>query len=331
MAERAAALAAFLAHAGWHDAAREPMGGDASARRYERLHGRERTRVLMDAPPPEDVQPFVHVAGVLRDLGFSAPAIEQADAENGFLVLEDFGERTMAAALAAGEPAEPLYRLATDTLIALHRCGVPAGAEVPSYTIDRYLGEARLLTEWFCPAANIALSRADATAYEGAWREALANADLRPRTLVLRDYFPDNLMPLDRPGVQACGLLDFQDAVTGPGAYDLASLLQDARRDVPPGIEAAMLARYLDAFPGTDPEAFRTAYTVLAAQRHAKVIGIFTRLAYRDGKPAYLRHLPRVWHHLESCLTSPALAPVARWLDARVPPGARRQPEESPA
>ncbi|SDG41148.1 hypothetical protein SAMN05216241_11133 [Limimonas halophila] len=331
MAERADALTAFLADAGWHDAAREPMGGDASARRYERLSGRARTGVLMDAPPPEDVRPFVHVAGVLRGLGFSAPAIEHADPENGFLVLEDFGTRTMAAALADGTPAEPLYRLATDTLIALHRCGVPGEAAVPSYSVDRYLDEARLLTDWFCPAVGVSLSRADVAAYEGAWREALANADLSPRTLVLRDYFPDNLMLLERPGVRACGLLDFQDAVTGPGAYDLASLLQDARRDVSPAIEQAMLARYLNAFPETDAAAFRTAYAVLAAQRHAKVIGIFTRLAYRDGKPDYLRHIPRVWHHLESCLTAPALAPVARWLDARVPPGARRQPEESPA
>jgi len=331
MPERADAIAAFLAGAGWDGARREPMGGDASARRYERLYGRAGTAVLMDAPPPEDVRSFVHVAGVLRELGFSAPAIEHADSGNGLLVLEDFGRHTTADALAAGEPAEPLYRLATDTLIALHRRGVPDSAAVPAYTVERFLDEARLLPAWFCPAAGIALSEADLAAYETAWREALARVDLTPRTLVLRDFFPDNLMPLDRPGVAACGLLDFQDAVTGPGAYDLASLLQDARREVSPHIERAMLARYLDAFPDTDAESFRAAYTVLAAQRHAKVIGIFTRLAHRDGKTAYLRHIPRVWHHLESCLTAPALAPVARWLDPRVPPGARRQPEEAPA
>jgi aminoglycoside/choline kinase family phosphotransferase len=144
----------------------------------------------------------------------------------------------------------------------------------------------------------------------------------------LRDYHVDNLMLLrDRPGVRACGLLDFQDAVCGPAAYDLVSLLKDARRDVPAALRAPMTERYLAAFPGIDRAAFDRSAAILATQRNCKIIGIFTRLWRRDGKPGYLRHIPRVWRLIEEDLRAPALAPMAAWLDRYLPPAVRRIPE----
>jgi len=316
---RRVAAERFVAAHGWAGAARVPLAGDASPRGYLRLVGDTETRVLMDAPPPADVRPFAHVAELLARLGFSAPAVYARDDTRGFLLLEDFGTRAVRDALAAGEPAAPLYALATDTLIALHRTGLPGEHGLPPYDTQRYLDEARLLLDWYAPAVGCTPDGEARAAWDDAWRAALACAATAEPVLVLRDFFPDNLMLLDRPGVRACGLLDFQDALAGHPAYDLASLLQDARRDVPPEREAAMLTRYLDAFPQLDAAAFRQAYTVLAAQRHAKVLGIFTRLAQRDGKPGYLQHIPRLWAYMDRCLTHPALAPVAAWLDRELP------------
>jgi hypothetical protein len=149
---------------------------------------------------------------------------------------------------------------------------------------------------------------------------------------VLRDYHVDNLMVLEeRSGVAGCGLLDFQDAVVGPRSYDLVSLLEDARRDIPVQLIAAMLARYLAAFPDLDPAAFRASFAILGAQRSAKIIGIFTRLCRRDGKDQYLRHIPRVWRLLEGGLAAPELAPVKAWFDEVLPPGERRVPSAEAA
>ena len=168
-------------------------------------------------------------------------------------------------------------------------------------------------------------------AYVQAWNEALAETLAQPATLVLRDFHVDNLMQLpERRGIQACGLLDFQDAVAGPAAYDLMSLLEDARRDVAPGVRDEMLARYRAGIAGNDADAFARSFAVLAVQRHAKVIGIFTRLDRRDGKPAYLVHIPRVWRLLDAALNEPALAPVARWFERHVPAEQRRAPVPAP-
>ncbi len=159
------------------------------------------------------------------------------------------------------------------------------------------------------------------------WRRLLDHAHQTPPVLVLRDYHVDNLMLLeDRDGLAACGLLDFQDAVAGPRAYDLVSLLEDARRDIPPALVSDMKARYLAAFPGLDREIFEASYAVLGAQRHAKVIGIFTRLCRRDGKPDYLQHIPRLWRLLENGLEHPALGPMRDWFDRHVPPEMRGIP-----
>jgi len=336
MSARESEIAGFLADAGWPSAARTMLAGDASFRRYERVHGPAGDRaVLMDAPPPrEDVAAFRDVAGLLRALGLSAPRVLASDTDRGLLLLEDFGDQTFGKLLAEGAQQESLYRLATDTLVDLQRAwrAHDAGAAgLPVYDdslmIDR---EANLLLDWYMPALGLAPDSGQRHAYRAAWQEALARVHAHRQTLVLRDFFPDNLMLLEnRDGTAACGLLDFQDAVIGSPLYDLASLLQDARRDVPPEIEERMLQRYLAAFPEMDAQDARVAYTVIAAQRHAKVIGIFTRLARRDGKPGYLAHIPRLWRMFNKALSAPALEPVHAWLDVNLPRTQRVIPPET--
>jgi aminoglycoside/choline kinase family phosphotransferase len=327
---RAAIIVAFLAKCGWAEAARDKLPGDASFRRYERLTLDGRRAMLMDAPPPkEDVRPFLRVARHLTKLGFSAPHVFEADEANGLLLLEDLGDDTFTRLLAKGEDETALYELAVDALIGLHL--VPIDKVLPLGTLPydeaKLLEEARLLTDWFLPAMDMRLPAEALAAYEAAWRAAFKALDGQPYTLVLRDYHVDNLMRLPaRAGISACGLLDFQDALTGPTAYDLVSLLEDARRDLAPGLADAMIARYLAAFPKLDRERFAAACAVLAAQRNAKIVGIFTRLSRRDGKHHYLAHLPRVWRLLNGDLEHPALAGVRAWCDEHVPPAARVAP-----
>lgn len=331
MAERAAAIAGFLAAAGWGAAMRRPLAGDASFRRYDRLEREGRRIVLMDAPPPqEDVRPYLAVARLLRGLGLSAPEIIAEDIAQGLLLLEDFGDSTYTRLLAQGSAEAPLYELAVDVLIALHRRADGETTAVPPYDDQRLLAEAALLVDWYLPA--ITGKAIDATLraeYFALWQGLLGIARGVPSTLVLRDYHVDNLMLLDgRTGIAACGLLDFQDAVIGPRSYDLVSLLEDARRDVAPELARAMMARYLAAFPGLDRAAFAASYALLGAQRSCKIVGIFTRLDRRDGKPLYLKHIPRVWRLIAEDLRHPALAPMAAWLDRHIPPDLRRIPEE---
>ncbi len=330
---RAPQVAEFLHRSGRHDAAVTLLAGDASFRKYFRIatpsHGIE---VLMDAPPPqEDIRPFVRIARHLCGLGLSAPRILAEDEAAGLLLLEDLGDDTYTRLLAKGQPAEAdLYALAVDVLIALHRAAVPA-AGVPPYDLSKLLTEASLLIDWYVPATqgDDALTHADRAGWLAAWRDALAAVDgAVPDALVLRDFHVDNLMLLpDRDGIAACGLLDFQDAVIGPVTYDLMSLLEDARRDIDPALVAAMTDRYLAAFPALDRAGFAASMAVLGAQRHAKVIGIFTRLCRRDGKPQYLRHIPRVWRLFERSLSHPALAPVKAWVDTHIPPARRTVPQ----
>ena len=329
MPDRNAAIQAFLAGTPWRDAGRDPLPGDASFRRYERLVGGPSPAMLMDAPPPEeDVRPFVRIARHLLGLGLSAPAIHAADEAQGLLVIEDFGDATYTRLLAAGTAEPALYELATDTLIALHRHPDAARVDAPPYDLDAYLTEARLLTDWFLPAMDATPDAAAIAAYEEIWRDVLPEAQSVPETLVLRDFHVDNLMALDgRDGVRRCGLLDFQDALIGPVAYDMVSLLNDARRDVPDTIRQAMTARYLAAFPDLDPGAYAAAAAILSAQRNCKIIGIFTRLSRRDGKSGYLGHIPRVWRLLEADMAHPSLAPLADWIGRHAPPDLRRTPD----
>ena len=315
---RETAIAAFLADAGWGDARREPLPGDASFRHYVRLRRGRETVMLMDAPPPEeDVRPFTAVARRLRQLGLSAPEVYGADEAHGLLLLEDFGDDTFTRLLERGESEEDLYLLAADALIALQR-QPGAASGFSSFGIDRFLEGAELFLDWYLPAAG------DREGFRAAMREMLAPVTAGPETLMLRDYHVDNLIRLDgRPGTVACGLLDFQDAAGGPPAYDLASLIEDARRDVDESVRNAVLARYRAAFP--DTRDLERDIAVLGAQRHIRVLGTFMRLARRDGKPGYMRHLPRLRRMLERNLAHPALEPLAAWFrrnvarDLRIP------------
>ncbi len=321
MSDRAGVIAAFLAAHGWGEAERRPLAGDASFRRYERLSLGDEQAVLMDArPDKEDVGPFVRMARHLKGLGLSAPQIFARDVAAGLVLEEDLGDDTYTRVLASGGDEGALYATAVDVLIDLHRMGNAVPAGLPAYGNGRLLDEAFLLPQWYLPAVQgRPVSEAARRSYGEAWLSLFPAVHAQPRTLVLRDYHVDNLMQLPgRSGVAACGLLDFQDAVAGPAAYDLMSLLEDARRDVEPGLVQGMLGRYRAAFPDLDGESFDTAYAILAAQRHAKVIGIFTRLSARDGKPAYLAHIPRVWRLLEAAQEHPALAPVRDWFDRHV-------------
>ena len=314
--------AAFLAAHGWADASVAPLAGDASFRRYFRVIDGARAAVLMDAPPPhEDPRPFLAVAAWLAERGFAAPAIHAADPAAGLVLIEDFGdERMREAADAAPAAAMPLYERAVDLLVEL--CRHPAG---PLARYDRavLLREATLFVDWYCPAVGLEV---DAAGWVAAWDAVLDHAIAATPVTVLRDYHAENLMLVG--GDRTLGLLDFQDALAGHPAYDLVSLLQDARRDVDPGVEAAMLRRYRAATDDDVPRwrTFLAAYHVLGAQRNAKILGIFTRLWRRDSKPRYPALCPRVWGYLERDLSQPVLAPVAAWFDANVPPERRGDP-----
>ncbi len=320
----------FLARAGWGAAERLPLAGDASLRRFWRLQDGPARAVLMDAPPPhEKVAPFVHVARLLVRLGVAAPRLLAVDEPGGFVLLEDMGDGLFGRLLAA-EPgrAVELYTLATDSLIALHQRFDPARSGLPAFDDARAVAEAGRALEWLWPALNggaVAPAEAEA-AYRAAWLAVLPAWRAVPLSFVHFDFFVDNLILVprrDRP--PACGWLDFQDAVVGPMGFDLMSLLQDVRRDVPAEIEAAMVARFLAAFPAVDPAAFAAAYAVGGAQRQARILGTFVRLWKRDGKPGYLKYLPRVWSLLERDLAHPALAPVRDWFDRHFPPAMRRE------
>jgi aminoglycoside/choline kinase family phosphotransferase len=310
---------AFLAQHGWAGAEIRPLAGDASFRRYFRVTLAGRRAVLMDAPPPhEDTAPFLSVAAWLSERGFAAPAVHAHDPEQGLVLLEDFGDVRMRETVDQA-PAEGLrlYEAAVDLLVELHR---HAAGPFRAYDARELHREAALLPEWYCPAVGLAV---DPEGYRAAWDAVFGHALSDAPVTVLRDYHAENLMLVGAE--RRLGLLDFQDAAAGHRAYDLVSLLQDARRDVDPAVETAMLARYMAATGQGDD--FLAAYHVLGAQRNAKIIGIFTRLWKRDGKPRYPALCPRVWVYLERDLSEPVLRPVTAWFDAHVPPERRGDPQ----
>ena len=306
-------ITAFLTTAGWGAAQIEPLAGDASFRRYFRIRDGEKSAMLMHAPPPhEDPQPFLRAGKWLDANGMRAPHVLAEDAAAGLVLLEDFGEVRMREYLDENPAAErEVYCAAIDALVTLHR--LPPGP-FSDYSMNEYLREAKLLTEWYCPARGLEV---DEAGYAAAWENVLGEIIPRqtPGVAVLRDYHAENIMLLGSTRDQ--GLLDFQDALNGHPAYDLVSLLQDARRDVSPELEAEMLDYYV-AQSGAG-EDFRADYARLGAQRNAKIVGIFVRLWKRDGKPRYLDYIPRVWALLERDLKHPALAPVADWFAANIP------------
>jgi len=349
-AERIAAIRAFLARAGFAEADRQHVQGDASTRVYERLTLGGKRYILMNSPqrpdgPPvrdgkpysaiahlaDDVTPFIAMAQSLRAGGLSAPMIFAADRAAGFLVLEDLGNELMV----TGEPPVPIetrYEAATDLLAMMHRTPLPDVLRVepgvdyrlPRYDLDAFLIEVELLVDWYLPLLDAKVSGSRRDVYVELWRAVLLPAIDMPATWVLRDFHSPNLLWLpERQGAARIGLLDFQDAVMGPPAYDLASLLQDARVDVPEMMEIALLSRYTRARRAGDTNfdapGFAKIYATLAAQRASKILGIFARLDRRDGKPQYLRHMPRVWGYLQRSLAHPALAPLAAWYRVNVP------------
>ena len=311
----------FLQNAGWSGATIDPIPGDASFRRYFRIADGDRKAMLMFAPPPEeDPKPFLHVAKWLSDNNHRAPAIYGEDAAAGWVLIEDFGNDRMRDWLDVNPSGEiASYRAAIDALVALHQSDA---GPFPSYDMRTYQREAGLLTEWYCPAMGLEV---DTAGYVTAWEETLA--PMMPRqasgVTVLRDYHAENIMLLS-PGPDGTGkqgLIDFQDALAGHPAYDLVSLLQDARRDVSEALERTMLDHYIaQAKAGPD---FEADYARLGAQRNAKIVGIFTRLDKRDGKSHYLDFIPRVWNALERDLKHPALAPVAAWFASNIPQSIR--------
>jgi hypothetical protein len=347
-AERIDAIRRFLVENEFDKAERRHMQGDASTRSYERLTLDGASYILMNSPRradgpavrdgrpysaiahlAEDVTPFIAMALALRDRGFSAPEILADDREAGLLVIEDLGTEQV---VADGKPIEARYEAAAELLAQLHREPVHdllsvapgVGYEVPRYDMDALLIEAKLLLDWYLPKLNVRISDAKRDQYLSLWRDALKPVAMGRTTWVLRDYHSPNLMWLPkREGTARIGLLDFQDALMGSPAYDLASLLQDARVDVPEMMEIALLSRYtrlrLIADPKFDAAFFARSYATLAAQRASKILGIFARLERRDGKPQYLRHLPRVWAYLQRSLAHPALGALNSWYKINVP------------
>ncbi|HWW49224.1 MAG TPA: tRNA (adenosine(37)-N6)-threonylcarbamoyltransferase complex ATPase subunit type 1 TsaE [Xanthobacteraceae bacterium] len=358
-------LRTFLDRAGLADARRERMAGDASTRSYARLYKGEDCVVLMNSPrrpdgPPvhggksysavvhlaEDVKPFVALANGLRSRGFSTPRILHADLEAGFLIMEDLGSEPVM----TGQPPAPIlerYRAATEALARLHDLPLPAALPVPGasdytlpdFDLDAMMIEISLMLDWYLPDREVNLSSRARAEFLQMWRDLIAAKILqhepspdalaaKQSTWVLRDYHSPNLIWLeDRVGVRQVGIIDFQDAVIGCPSYDLVSLLQDARIDIPEQLELSMLAHYtrkrLAADPLFDPADFTERYAIMSAQRNTRLLGTFARLNRRDGKPGYLRHQPRVWNYLNRSLRHPALHPFSDWYAKHVPPPMR--------
>ncbi|MEM6622849.1 MAG: phosphotransferase [Pseudomonadota bacterium] len=321
--ERNALIRRFLNAAGWASASLAPLAGDASNRRYLRVVDTDRIAVLMDAPPDqgEDTQPFIAVTNWLRALDLSAPQILAADNNMGFLLLEDLGDALFARHLQQKpKDSVPLYGAAVDLLLRVSRARAPDWmADYDKSVLER---EAALFCDWWLPLSAGQTIADDARAdFLGLVNEVTGTVAETRQIAVLRDYHAENLLWLpDRSAHANVGLLDYQDALAGHPAYDLVSLLEDARRDTELDLQQAMLARYLMGRPYLDRDAFLAAYSTLGAQRNLKIIGIFARLAVRDGKPRYLGLIPRVWGHLQNDLKHPALASLARWLAQNTEP-----------
>lgn len=350
--ERLDAMMAFCAASSWRDARPSFLQGDASTRAYARLHRDGETAILMDSPsqsdgPPvrdgkpysqlvhlaEDVRPFVAVAQALERAGLSVPSIIAHDLERGFLITGDLGNRVYDGEPGEAPSLEQLYRSACDVLVRLKphvpRAPLPlpdgSSHTVPDFDLEAFLVEAELLLDWFYEAVHGAAPDEKVRAsFTHLFTDLYAAVEGRDAAWILRDYHSPNLLWLpEREGVERVGVIDFQDAMRGHAAYDLVSLLQDARRDIPVALEADLYAYYCEARAradsGFDAEGFCAAYAVLGAQRNSKILGIFARLAKRDGKHGYLAHIPRVSSYLERDLAHPALAGLRAWFAEHLP------------
>ncbi|WP_298260887.1 tRNA (adenosine(37)-N6)-threonylcarbamoyltransferase complex ATPase subunit type 1 TsaE [Bradyrhizobium sp.] len=348
---RLEALRQFLTAASYIEAKRQRMAGDASTRSYARLYRGDQPVILMNSPKrpdgpaiyggksysagvhlAEDVRPFVAIDNGLREHGLSAPVIHHADLDAGFLITEDFGRE----GFVEGDPPHPIaerYETAADTLALLHREALPDELPIapqityaiPTFDIDAMLVEIGLMLEWYLPDRDAVPSDAAREEFVTQWRDLLGKTDALPKTWVLRDFHSPNLIWLtERSETSRVGIIDFQDAVLGPAAYDLVSLLQDARIDVPEQLELTLLTRYIKARHASDntfnPAGFAESYAIMSAQRNTRLLGTFARLNRRDGKPQYLRHQPRIWTYLTRSLAHPVLGGIRGWYDAHVPP-----------
>jgi N-acetylmuramate 1-kinase len=323
----------FLEEAGWAKAQVAPLAGDASFRRYHRLQLGSQSRILMEAPPAhEAVEPFIAVGRYLAGLGLSVPTVLAADPAAGFVLLEDLGDALFPVAIASGASEAELYAEATRVLAHVHSqpapkalAGVASVYSLPVFDVARFQREVDLVLDWYWPEAMGAPAADDIRqSYQAAWTPLWDLALASPTGLVQFDYHSPNLMWLpDRQAWRRVGVLDFQDSLQGPAAYDVVSLLQDPRRDVPDALETDLMARYLAETAVVDQAAFRAAYAVLGAQRASRILGVFVRLWRRDGKPGYLRHQPRVWRLLERNLQNPALSALKIWFDQHLPPPVR--------
>jgi tRNA threonylcarbamoyl adenosine modification protein YjeE len=352
---RLKALREFLGSSGFMEATRQRMNGDASTRSYARLVCGDGVVILMNFPRrtdaaaiyggksysaavhlAEEVAPFGASDEGLRAHGFSAPAIHHSDIDHGFLITEDFGSE----AVIEGQPPHPIaerYEAAVDMLAELHAKSsskslpetLPLTGQtsyaIPVFDIEAMLIEVGLMPEWYLPDRGVELSGSAHTEFVAIWRELLQKPLAAPRTWVLRDFHSPNLIWLtERSGTARVGIIDFQDAVLGPEAYDVISLLQDARIDVPEAFELTLLCRYIKARRARDSAfdraAFAELYAIMSAQRNTRLLGTFARLNRRDGKPQYLRHQPRIWTYLNRSLAHPSLAHLRDWYRANVPP-----------
>lgn len=314
---------AFVTSAGFPAEDWQALPADASPRRYYRYGATGQTDALLmvtkaNAP---DTLAYLDIARHLTKLGLSAPQILAERADLGLVLIEDFGDATYTRLLELGFDQAALYDQAIDVLAALHTHPDTAKIDLPAYNMDPLIDEVLLFADWFVP---VAFPNVDVSAFRNTfttlWRDALTEVATRRETLVLRDFHVDNLMILDqRNGVARCGLLDFQDGLIGAAAYDVGSLTQDARRDVSPALEAAMLGRYLSQRPDIDTIQFMADFHVLAAQRHTKIGGIFVRLCQRDGKARYLDHLPRVLRLLDAALIRAKLTDLHEFLNTELP------------
>ncbi|MEM7240590.1 MAG: phosphotransferase [Pseudomonadota bacterium] len=310
----------FLMQVGWTDATLHPMGSDASKRSYDRVVDTDRKAILMNAPYEvgEDIRPFIHVSALLEAASLSAPKIYAKDLENGFLLLEDLGDALYANHIKVHPESEAeLYRDAVDLLAGISQVSQRG---LTPYNESVYLTEASLFIDWYLPKATGAPLHRDLRAeYQELLATLLREIEQIESVITLRDYHAENLIWLpDRNGHRRVGLLDYQDALSGHPAYDLVSLLEDARRDTSAALQAEMFQRFLDK-TNLDAVSFRYAYDILGAQRNLKIIGIFTRLCCRDGKQSYPNLIPRVWSHLMRDLTHPKLSNLVQWIEANAP------------
>lgn len=315
MTDRQIAMQSFLAATPWQNAQRTTVAGDASNRRYDRLKNADgSTAILMDAPPEkgEDIRPFIRIAQHLTSIGLNAPNIIAQNENHGFLILEDLGDDLFARVLEKSPQLEtPLYEAAIDVLTRLHKSPY---SELAAYDADVMTQMAALAYGWYVLGATGQTDDMKTHAFTTQISQLLAPLSATPQVLIQRDYHAENLLWMPgQSGVERVGLLDFQDAMSGHSAYDLVSVLQDARRDVSPEVQSAMITRYIEQ-NDQNRDTFEAAYALLGLQRNLRILGVFARLCMRDGKAHYVDLIPRVWDHIETNLRHPALSSIAEMV-----------------